>query len=76
MKEDHPLLLATKDLRGRLREWMDAPFFESRADWEKWLREFRPRVERSVKNATDVISHQEQQLPHDDDCTCGYCLAK
>ena len=31
-------------LRGLLGEWLETPFFESRAEWEKWVSEFRPRV--------------------------------
>lgn len=28
-----------------LREWMDTPFFETRPEFDKWVAEFRPKVE-------------------------------
>lgn len=75
MKDNHPLLEATRSLRNRLMEWLEAPFYEKKEDWQKWLCEFRPKVERDLKAAQQTIDSQLQQLPHDDDCTCGYCTA-
>jgi hypothetical protein len=36
------------ELRSLLTEWLAVPFFERREDWEKWVAEFRPRVESAV----------------------------
>ena len=31
-----------------LREWLDVPLFATKEEWEKWVAEFRPRVEAVV----------------------------
>jgi hypothetical protein len=32
-----------------LEEWLNTPFFETREQWEKWVAEFRPKVESVTK---------------------------
>lgn len=42
-------LIEKRDMmENLLAEWLNVPFYESRAVWADWVRDFRPRVEKAL----------------------------
>ena len=35
--------------KALLSEWLEAPFYETREQWEAWVKDFRPRVQAAVR---------------------------
>jgi hypothetical protein len=47
--EMHDFLLDHReDMAWLLKEWLGTPFFEDREAYDRWVRDFRPRVERAL----------------------------
>ena len=45
------LLLAAPELLELLKEWLCTPFFATEAEWEEWVKEYRPRVIHAIQKA-------------------------
>lgn len=43
------LMVDLERARALLREWLETPFFETRAGYGAWLADFRPRVEAALR---------------------------
>ena len=47
-----------RDRDWLLEEWLATPFFETKAEWEKWVNWFREEVEQVVENAKPLTIEQ------------------
>ena len=43
------LIAKAPELYDLLNEWLDTPFFETKEDWQKWVDDYKPRVETTMK---------------------------
>lgn len=45
------LIAAAPKMYDLLNEWLDTPFFETKEEWQKWVDDYRPRVEQAIAKA-------------------------
>ena len=42
------LIVAAPEMYDLLNEWLDTPFFETKEEWQRWVDDYKPRVEEVI----------------------------
>ena len=47
-KANAHLMATSPEMYDLLIEWLDTPFFETKDEWQKWVDDYKPRVEIAI----------------------------